>query len=160
MSDYDIRENGAMVHRLANLHGDIQIGANSRIDAFVTLSGTVRLGANVHIATGACIFANSAPVTMGDNSGLSPGAKVFTGTTDPRLEGPLANPQRSECMTRLGAVTIGEGSVIGTNSVVLPGVKIGTNAMVGALSLVKQSIPDHEVWVGSPARFVRIREPL
>lgn len=160
MSDYAVSENGAMVHRLANIHGNVEIGANSRVDAFVTLIGKVRLGANVHIATGACIFASAAPVTMGDNSGLSPGVKVFTGTTDPADDGPLANPQRPERAPRVGAVSIGENSIIGTNSVILPGVDIGSNVMVGALSLVNRSIPYDGIWAGVPARQVRARKPL
>jgi len=40
---------------------------------------------------------------------------------------------------------------------VLPGVSIGYGAAVGALSLVKQSIPEFQIWVGSPAKFIKDR---
>jgi acetyltransferase-like isoleucine patch superfamily enzyme len=44
---------------------------------------------------------------------------------------------------------------IGAASIILGGVTIGENAMVGAGSLVTKDIPDNELWYGSPAKFIR-----
>ena len=53
------------------------------------------------------------------------------------------------------AVSIGSGSWLGTGVVVLPGARIGRNAVVGAGSVVTGEVPDHAVAVGSPARVVK-----
>ncbi len=55
------------------------------------------------------------------------------------------------------AVSIGAGSWIGTNSVVLPGVTIGERVIIGAGSIVTNDIPSGSVAVGSPARVVAPR---
>jgi acetyltransferase-like isoleucine patch superfamily enzyme len=52
-------------------------------------------------------------------------------------------------------VTIGRGTWLGQNVVVLPGVTIGQHCVVGANSVVNSSIPDYSVAVGAPARVVR-----
>ncbi len=52
-------------------------------------------------------------------------------------------------------VSIGAGSWLGTNSVVLPGVTIGRHVAVGAGSVVTSDLPDYCVAVGSPARVTR-----
>ena len=53
------------------------------------------------------------------------------------------------------AVEIGSGSWLGTGVVILPGAKIGRNAVIGAGSVVTGEVPDHSVAVGSPARVVK-----
>lgn len=51
-------------------------------------------------------------------------------------------------------VTIGRGSWLGTNVVVLPGVSIGEHTAVGAGSVVTQDLPAFSIAVGSPAKVV------
>ncbi|MFT7602124.1 MAG: acetyltransferase-like isoleucine patch superfamily enzyme [Acidimicrobiales bacterium] len=51
-------------------------------------------------------------------------------------------------------VSIGAGSWLGTNSVVLPGVTIGEHVAIGAGSVVTNDIPSHSIAVGTPARVV------
>lgn len=59
----------------------------------------------------------------------------------------------------LSNILVKEGSWIGANSIILPGVTIGQNAVVGAGSVVTKSIPDFCVAVGNPARVIkRIKE--
>lgn len=54
--------------------------------------------------------------------------------------------------------TICDGAVIGANAVLVGGVRIGENAMVGANTVVLSDVPDNAVVMGSPARQVGIRE--
>ena len=54
-----------------------------------------------------------------------------------------------------GKVTIKKNAKVGANSVVMPGVTIGENAVVGACSFVNCDIPENEVWYGQPARYRR-----
>lgn len=57
------------------------------------------------------------------------------------------------------AVTIGEGSWLGTGTVVLPGSSIGKHVAVGANSVVTGALPDYCVAVGAPARVIRQYSP-
>ena len=51
---------------------------------------------------------------------------------------------------------IGKNCVIGINSIILPGVHIGDQVVVGSGCLVTKDIPDHCIVVGNPARIIRI----
>jgi acetyltransferase-like isoleucine patch superfamily enzyme len=53
------------------------------------------------------------------------------------------------------AVVLKRGCWIGANSVILPGVTIGRNAIIGAGSVVTSSVPDKVVAAGCPARVIR-----
>ena len=50
---------------------------------------------------------------------------------------------------------IGNNVQIGANSVVLKGVTIGDNVIIGALSLVKDDIPSNSIAVGSPCKVIK-----
>lgn len=53
-----------------------------------------------------------------------------------------------------GPVTLKKGCRIGSHSVVMPGVTIGENAVVGAFSFVNKDIPDNRMAFGVPVRIV------
>lgn len=55
----------------------------------------------------------------------------------------------------LRPVCIGEGSWIGARAILLPGVKIGKFAVIGAGAVVSRDVPDYGVAVGNPARVIR-----
>lgn len=54
-----------------------------------------------------------------------------------------------------GKVTLKENCRIGTHSVVMPGVTIGKNSIIGAFSFVNEDIPDNVVAFGVPAKVIR-----
>jgi acetyltransferase-like isoleucine patch superfamily enzyme len=54
-----------------------------------------------------------------------------------------------------GRIMLKKNSCIGSNTTILPGVIVGENSIIGANSLVNKNIPDSEVWVGVPARFLK-----
>jgi acetyltransferase-like isoleucine patch superfamily enzyme len=55
-------------------------------------------------------------------------------------------------------VVIGDGAWLGARSVVLPGVRVGRGAVVGAGAVVTRSVPDWAIVVGVPARILKVRE--
>lgn len=57
-----------------------------------------------------------------------------------------------------GSVVLKKNCKIGTHSVVMPGVTVGENAIIGAFSFVKSDIPDNVVAVGVPARAIKTVE--
>lgn len=54
-----------------------------------------------------------------------------------------------------GSVTLKKNCKIGSHSVILPGVTVGENAIVGAMSLVNKDIPPNCVAFGIPAKIIR-----
>jgi len=85
--------------------------------------------------------------------GISIGNDVFVGPnvtfTNDRY------PRSKQYPESFQRIVVGDGASIGAGAIVLGGVTIGRKAMVGAGSLVTKDIPEGELWVGNPARFVR-----
>ncbi len=157
MGDYEDID-GALVHRLANIVGDVALGKGSRVDAFVTLTGKVRIGRCSHIATGACIFGGEG-FEMGDFCGLSPGAKIFTATED--LSGEwLMCPTSPAHLRRVRAskIKVGNHCTIGANSILLPGAGLEDGACVGSLSLVKTQLQGWAIYAGVPVKLLKLRD--
>jgi acetyltransferase-like isoleucine patch superfamily enzyme len=140
-----------MINKLANIVGELEMGDNCRIDAFVTITGHVKIGNNVHIGTGVCIFGTHG-VEIGDDCSISPGAKIFTSTYDSDT-GYLANPQLKNKQTIDGPVKIGNRCIVGANSVVLPNVVLEDEVLIGCLSLVKTDLP-RGIYAASPVREI------
>ena len=57
--------------------------------------------------------------------------------------------------TRTAPVHICENAFIGARCIILKGVTIGKNAVVGAGSVVTRDIPENEIWGGNPAKLIR-----
>ena len=57
-----------------------------------------------------------------------------------------------------GKVTIKKNAKVGSHSVVMPGITIGENAIVGAFSFVNEDVPGNVAVVGIPARVIKYRE--
>ncbi len=55
---------------------------------------------------------------------------------------------------KYGKIIIGENTYIGVNCVILPGVEIGRNSLIGAGTLVNKSIPENSIAVGNPVRVI------
>ena len=144
---------------------NISIGHYSRIDAFCVLSGgagQLTIGRNVHIAAHSTVMGEAA-IVLEDFSGLSVRCSLFSSNEDysgRTLTNP-AVPKRFRGVTN-GPVTVGSHAIIGAGSVVLPGVMIGAGSAVGALSLVRRSLPDYVIAAGNPAKVIgaRSREHL
>lgn len=54
-----------------------------------------------------------------------------------------------------GKVILKKGCRIGANSVVMPGITVGENSIIGANSFVNRDISANEMWAGSPAKFIK-----
>lgn len=118
------------------------IGENCNICSHCLIENDVKIGNNVTIKCGVQIWDG---IEIEDDVFI--GANVtFTNDKYPKSK----NPDWTLLRTK-----ICKGASIGAGSTILPGITIGTNAIVGAGSVVTKSIPDNELWLGNPARFVR-----
>ncbi|WP_411826052.1 acyltransferase [Luteolibacter sp. AS25] len=52
-------------------------------------------------------------------------------------------------------ITVGNNVWIGTGTIILLGVEIGDNSVIGAGSVIRRSVPPNEIWAGVPAEFIR-----
>lgn len=126
-----------------------------RIDAFTILSARyVRIGRHVHIGPH-CSLSGGDPIDIDEFATLSHGVRIFTASDDYSGEW-MTNPTLPHGYTNptVSPVYVGRGAIIGANSVIMPGCNIGRYAAVGALSFVKESVPQGEIWAGIPARKI------
>lgn len=140
---------------------NISIGSNVRIDAYTTITasegGGLTIGSNIHIA-GYCLLAASGGIIMEDFSAISHGTKIYSASDD-YSGGYLTNaviPDKYKNVKR-GLVTLKKHSLIGSSSVLLPGVVVGEGTTVGAMSLVSKSLDDWSVYAGIPAKKIKDR---
>jgi len=54
-----------------------------------------------------------------------------------------------------GKIILKKNCKIGSNSVIMPGITVGENSIVGACSFVNKNIPDNQIWVGTPAKLLK-----
>lgn len=157
-----------LISRMCNIVGvgNISIGDNVRIDAFTTIiaagSGFLNIGSYVHIGGYSALFAGSG-IEMGDFSGLSQGVKIYSKSDDYSGEF-MTNPTVPSRYTGVigGKVTIGRHAIIGSQSIVMPGIEIAEGVAIGANSLVTKNTEEWSVYFGSPAKKIknRKRNPL
>ena len=57
-------------------------------------------------------------------------------------------------------ITIGKNSFIGARAMILPGVSIGNQSIVGAMSVVSKNLPDHQIIAGNPAKIIGERTSI
>jgi acetyltransferase-like isoleucine patch superfamily enzyme len=134
----DIGE-GSVIHDQVNLY-KCRIGKNCKIDAFVYVEEGVVIGDNCKIRP--FVFIPTG-VTIEDDVFIGPNVS-FTNDKYPKVKGEW----------KLLQTRIKRGASIGANSVILPGVTIGEEALVGAGSVVTKDVPKRARVAGSPARII------
>jgi acetyltransferase-like isoleucine patch superfamily enzyme len=134
----------------------VAIGCSCILNDFVFINGYLTTGDFVHIASYASL---EGEVRLGDFVGISAGVRIY-GRNEQYRGGCLTNPTVPQQFRKVDVapVTIGNHCLIGANSIVLPGSVINDGAVVGALSLVKETIPSWEIWGGCPARKIGVRD--
>lgn len=109
-----------------------------------------------HTHWGSGIYANS-NLTLVDDGHIYIGDKVLFGpnVTVATANHPVDPELRSKALQYNKDVHIGENVWIGANTVIVPGVSIGRNSVIGAGSVVTKDIPDNVVAAGTPCRIIR-----
>jgi acetyltransferase-like isoleucine patch superfamily enzyme len=100
-----------------------------------------------------CFFHSAAGLTIGAHVGIGPGTIIITSTHRElgRAVPPLDAP------AEFAPVHVEDDVNLGVGSIVLPGVRIGRGAIVGAGAVVTHDVTPYAVVSGSPARFLRER---
>jgi acetyltransferase-like isoleucine patch superfamily enzyme len=158
-------DESAFVHATALVEEGAAIGPESRVWHHAQVRRDARVGARCILGKGAFVDFG---VTLGDDCkvqnyaciyhGVSLGRGVFVGphavfTNDrrPRATDPAFRPLRDGDW-EVGETVVGDGAAIGANATILPGVRIGAWAMIGAGAVVTRDVEPYALVAGTPAR--------
>jgi len=131
-----------------------------------------RAGENINIEKGA-FFGDGTKIKIGDNSGIglncyvvapvAMGKNVMMGPdviilTKNHRHDRVDVPMREQGRHPPKAVTIGDDVWIGTRAIILPGISVGTGAIIGAGAVVTKDVPEYAIAAGNPAQVIRFRK--
>jgi acetyltransferase-like isoleucine patch superfamily enzyme len=150
--DACVFEAGALVFHPEN----IRLGRNVYVGHQAILKGyyknEMRIGDETWIGQH-CFFHAAGGITIGARVGVGPGVKILTSThaeagrETPILFSPIA----------FAPVIIEDDADIGVGAVILPGVRVGRGAQVGAGAVVTEDVPAYAIVAGVPAKVLRMR---
>ncbi|MEB7447046.1 sugar O-acetyltransferase [Arthrobacter koreensis] len=133
---------------LAELLGGIGEQSVIRAPLFVDYGKYLTVGARTFINFNLTAL-DVAAITIGDDVQIGPNVQLLTPTH------PLEAEARRDKLEAAKPITIGNNVWLGGGVIVLPGVNIGENTVVGAGSVVTRDLPANVVAVGNPARVIR-----
>ncbi|HET6394984.1 MAG TPA: sugar O-acetyltransferase [Blastococcus sp.] len=133
---------------LEQLLGGIGEGTEIRPPLYVDYGAHLRIGARCFANFG-LVALDVAPITIGDDVQIGPNVQLLTPTH------PVEPEPRRQKWEAAQPIVIGDNVWLGGGAIVLPGVTIGANTVVGAGSVVTRDLPADVVAVGNPARVVR-----
>lgn len=156
--DFDALGEGTVLLLPCVIHGAERMRIGRHVDVgpmcrFGALDGArLSIGDGCEFAGGTSVFAQGGGIEIGSTALFGWNVQIF----DTQHEnGDRSRPIRAQGIARPGKVVIAEGAWLGANVIVLPGVTIGRNAVIGANSVVTRDVPDYATAVGAPARVIR-----
>lgn len=138
-----------------------KIGNNVKIDVpfYCDYGQHISIGNNVIININ-CTFVDCNKITIGNNVLVASNVQIYTTThpvniSDRLLDNWSYNNPHAFFNTYSLPVTIEDNVWIGGGVIILPGVTIGKNSVIGAGSVVNKSIPPNSLAVGNPCKVIR-----
>jgi UDP-2-acetamido-3-amino-2,3-dideoxy-glucuronate N-acetyltransferase len=119
-----------------------EIGNGCNICAHCFIENDVLIGNNVTVKCGVYLWDG---IKLGNNVFIGPNV-TFTNDKYPRSK---------EYPDEFQKTIIEDGASIGAGSVILGGITIGLNSMIGAGSVVTKNVPSNQLWYGNPAKFIK-----
>ncbi len=135
-----------------------EIDATAYVADSATLIGKVTLEQDASVWSGATIRGDNERITIGKGSNVQEGTVMHTDMGFPLTIGSNVTIGHQ---AMLHGCTVGDGSLIGIQAVILNGAKIGKGCLVGAGALVTEGkeFPDYSLIIGTPAKVVRTLGP-
>lgn len=139
----------------------ISIGSNVRIDDFCVISAGdcgIQIGNYIHIAVFSSLIGKGS-ITLHDFTNISSRVSIYSSNDDYSGEH-MTNPMVPCKYTGVTHedVVIGKHVIVGSGSIVLPGVSLEEGVTVGALSLVNKGCSSFGIYAGVPARKIGERK--
>ena len=134
---------------------NIKIGNNVRIDDFCVLSagmGGIEIGSHIHIAVYSSLI-GAGKIILDDFCNISSKVAIYSSNDDYSGQF-MTNPTVPCQYTNVTSsdVVIGKHVIVGSGSVILPGVILEIGVAVGALSLVNKNCTEFGIYTGTPAK--------
>lgn len=152
LGDDCVFEEGVLVFHPEN----IELGDNVYVGHQTILKGyyknSLTIGARSWIGQ-QCFLHAGGGLTIGEEVGIGPGVRILTSkhTEAGRARSILSSP------VDFAPVVIEDHVDIGVSAVILPGVRVGKGAQIGAGAVVTETVPPYSVVAGVPARVLRER---
>jgi acetyltransferase-like isoleucine patch superfamily enzyme len=126
------------------------VGSYNKVSLWAGQNGKIEIGENVGISNATIISENQ--IFIGSKVYIGGGTQIYDNDFHPLTsKGRDSNPNEIPNEP----IHIGEGVFIGGHCIILKGVKIGENSIIGAGSLVTGNVPANEIWAGVPAKKIR-----
>ncbi len=133
---------------LEDLLGSIAPDAHIRPPLYVDYGSYITVGSGTFANFGLTAL-DVAPITIGSDVQIGPNVQLLTPTH------PLDPERRRAKLEAAEPIVIEDNVWLGGGAIVLPGVTIGENSVIGAGAVVTKDVPANVVAVGSPARVIR-----
>ena len=164
LSDEELRDLGlasygrnVFISRKCSIYGvdRIEIGSDVRIDDFCVLSAGIegiKIDSYVHVAVYSLIIGRAA-IRISAFANISSRVSIYS-SSDDYSGAHMTNPMVSEIYTGVKhlPVNIGRHVIIGSGSIVLPGVNVSDGVAIGALSLVNKDCEAFGIYAGIPVK--------
>jgi len=139
------------IGRHFTMNNKLSSGAVRRCNFFVGLGAELIIGD--HVGISAMTIGSCKKIVIGNHVIIGIGVCIFDSdfhSLDPNLRANDINDSKKA----MKKVIIEDNVFIGAYSIILKGVTIGKNSIVGAGSVVRESIPPNQIWAGNPAKFI------
>ncbi len=140
-------ERAPILDELLGAHGT---GCAIRAPVFVDYGTNIHLGDDVFLNYG-CVLLDVCPIRIGDRTQIGPQVQILA------ADHPRDAESRDAGLENGKPVTIGRNVWIGAAALILPGVTVGDDAIVGAGAVVTRDVPKGATVAGNPARRVEKR---
>lgn len=149
----------SFIHHLSDVASS-EIGKGTRVWQYAVILEGAKIGQNCNICAHTLIEGD---VIIGNNVTVKSGVYIWDGTRieDNVFIGPNATltndlmPRSKQYPDSFSGITLKDGSSVGANATLLPGITVGVGAMVGAGAVVTKDVPNYAVVVGNPAEIIR-----
>ena len=135
------------------------VGAEFRPGAYAEACSKISIGDNVVIRPGTFLFADptdgGGSIIIEDKVSIGPGVHFYTNNHEFSDASQAIYDQGYPTPTENDSIILKKGCWIGAAVIILPGVTIGENAVIGAGSVVTKNIPAYTVAVGNPAKVIK-----
>ncbi|HXA33757.1 MAG TPA: sugar O-acetyltransferase [Acidimicrobiales bacterium] len=133
---------------LSQLLGSVGRDVEVRAPLFCDFGSHITIGDRTFVNFGLMAL-DVARIVIGDDCQIGPNVQLLTPTH------PLDSAARRAKWEGAKAITIGDNVWLGGGVIILPGVTIGQNSVIGAGSVVTRDVPGDVLAVGNPARVIR-----
>ncbi len=137
--------------RINSKYSSNPIGGQTFSSFFIAKNGILEIGENSAISNSTIVCWKK--ITIKNNVFIGGGCRIYD--TDFHSINYLDRNQIPDMNVKIKEIIINDNVFIGTSTIILKGVSIGKNSVIGAGSVVTKNIPENEIWAGNPAVKIR-----